>query len=465
MLRDRYDPMDLFALIPQLGLQFEPQLAPLDPLLDDDAIFLRGHADLAKRYPLTPVHGRPSTPVEVIRRMLVVMRLSGWSDAQAAFFGNDSLVLRQFGRVYLEKVPDDTVLIRWAQTIGPETLQQLNDRVVQVARSLTVTRGRKLRIATTAVATNIHSPTDSSLWGDGVRGLSRLRRRTQAILGQAAHALGPEAFRRRGRTVRTRAQQLHRIARRQGVAAREALQAASGRLIDTAQRPGVPARRVLETLPRTVKPPAQPPAQRIGPFLPLLMQGIQQATRRVLDGKTVPAPEKLLSLLEPQTQIIPRFKAGKPVEFGRKLRLDEVEGGIITGYPILDHGGGPDQPYRKDGLETPQRHFGRAPDLLAADRGMASAANEHRARQAGVKRIALPCVGRASPARRQPERERWFRRGYRFGAGIEGRIHVLRRDYGMKRCRYPGERGMGQWVGWGIMAHNLAQIAEAGVNR
>jgi IS5 family transposase len=110
-------------------------------------------------------------------------------------------------------------------------------------------------------------------------------------------------------------------------------------------------------------------------------------------------------------------------------------------------------------LEAHRRHFGRVPDLLAADRGMASAENERLARQAGVKRVALPCVGRASPARRQREKERWFRRGYRFRAGIEGRIHVLRRDYGLKRSRYHGERGMGRWVGWGIVTHNLAKIA------
>ena len=465
MLRDRYDPIYMFALVPQLGLQFEPQQPQHHHQLHDDTIVAPDRADQAQRYPLTPEHGLHSTPVEVILRMLVIMRLYGWSYAQAEFFVNDSLVLRQFCRVYLAKVPDDTVLSRWAQTIGPETLQQLNDRVVQLARSLKVTRGRKLRIDTTAVETNIHYPTDSALLGDGVRVLSRFLKRARAVLGQAADALGPAVFRSRVRTVRKLAQQLHRIARRKGVAAREALKAAYGHLIDTAQRTGVQARRVLEALQRTVKPPAQRLAQRIGTFLPLLIQGIQQASRRVLDGKAVPAPEKLLSLFEPHTQIIPRFKAGQPVEFGRKLRLDEVEGGIITGYQILDQGGGQDQPYLKDGLATHQRHFGRAPDLLAADRGMASAANEHLARQAGVRRIALPCLGRASPARRQQERERWFRRGYRFRAGIEGRIHVLRRDYGMYRCRYHGERGMGQWVGWGIVAHNLSKVAEAGATR
>ncbi|HMB07899.1 MAG TPA: transposase, partial [Isosphaeraceae bacterium] len=156
MLRDRYDPIDLFALVPQLGLEFEPQLAQLDRLLDDDDLFARVRADLARRSPLTPVHGRRSTPVAVILRMLVVMRLYGWSFERTEYFVHDSLVLRQFCRVYLQKVPDDTVLIRWAHTIGPETLQQLNDRVVQLARSLKVTRGRKLRVDTTAVETDIH---------------------------------------------------------------------------------------------------------------------------------------------------------------------------------------------------------------------------------------------------------------------------------------------------------------------
>jgi len=112
MLRDRSEPVDLFALVPQLDLHFEPQLAQLDRLLDDDEIFTRVQEDLARRYPLTRVHGRPSTPVAVILRMLVVMRLYGWSYAQTKYFVRDSLVLRQFGRVYFEKVPDDTVLIR-----------------------------------------------------------------------------------------------------------------------------------------------------------------------------------------------------------------------------------------------------------------------------------------------------------------------------------------------------------------
>ena len=166
-------------------------------------------------------------------------------------------------------------------------------------------------------------------------------------------------------------------------------------------------------------------------------------------------------MFEPHTQVIPRFKAGKPAEFGRKLRLDEVEGGLITGFAVLPQGGGQDQPYLPEALANHTRQFGRPPDLLAADRGMASAENERLAKEAGVKHVALPHVGKAPPERRAEEKGRRFREGYRFRAGIEGRIHVLKRDYGLRRCRYHGERGFGRWVGWGVVAHNLAKVAGA----
>ncbi len=206
MLRNRYNRTDLFALVPQLGLRFDPQLEQLDRLLDDDEIVEAVRAAMARRSPRSRSRGRPSTPVEVVLRMLVVMRLYGWSYEQAEYFVNDSLVLRQFCRVYLEKVPDDTILIRWANTIGPEALRALNDRVVQLARSLKVTRGRKLRVDTTAVETDIHFPTDSGLVGDGVRVVSRLLRRARAALGEAASGL-KEAFRSRVRSVRRLSQQ------------------------------------------------------------------------------------------------------------------------------------------------------------------------------------------------------------------------------------------------------------------
>src|SRR3712207_3719169 len=123
MLVERYPPVSLFAFVPKLLCEFEPVLRELDTLLEDDQILQRLKADLARRAPNSLSRGRPSTPVEVILRLLVVKRLYGWSYEEVEHFVSDSLVLRQFCRVYLEKVPDDTTLLRWANLIEPATLE------------------------------------------------------------------------------------------------------------------------------------------------------------------------------------------------------------------------------------------------------------------------------------------------------------------------------------------------------
>jgi transposase, IS5 family len=211
MIVDRYDPINLFEMLPKLNLEFEPELRVLDELLEDDELFELVRADLVKRYPNSAKLGRHSTPVEVILRMLVVKRLYGFSYEQTEHFVSDSIVLRQFCRLYLERAPDDTTLIRWANVIGAETVAALNDRAVELARSLKVTRGRKMRVDATVVETNVHHPTDSALLGDGVRVLSRLLRRAKkALPAEVVGLLGKEAFRTRNRSVRRVAQRLHR---------------------------------------------------------------------------------------------------------------------------------------------------------------------------------------------------------------------------------------------------------------
>jgi transposase, IS5 family len=461
MLIDRYPPADLFALVPALYADFEPVLRQLDHLLDDDVIVEGVRTDLARRAPHTLTHGRRSTPVEVILRLLVVRRLYGWSYEETEHFVADSLVLRQFCRVYLERVPDDTTLLRWANLIAPATLERLNARVVELARSLRVTRGRKLRVDTTVVETPIHHPTDSGILGDGVRVLSRLLRRAKPLLGAAA-GLGRAVFRTRTRSVRRLAQAMHRVARRKGADAATQLRAAYERLVAIARDTHARAHRVREALQEVFQACGDRAAERLrtqlDAFLPRVERAMAQTVRRVLHEEQVPAREKILSLFEPHTQLIVRHKAGKPVEYGRKLWLDEVDGGIVSRYEVLA-AVGPDARDFPASLAAHQAHFGRAPDLVATDRGVSSTANERLAREAGVRHIAMPAVGRAPPARLAEERTRWFRRGFRFRAGIEGRISVLQRRFGLARCRDHGEAGMGRWVGWGIVAHNLAKIA------
>lgn len=144
--------------------------------------------------------------------------------------------------------------------------------------------------------------------------------------------------------------------------------------------------------------------------------------------------------------------------------LDEVEGGIISRYEVLANVG-PEHQHLRASLEAHRQRFGRVPDLLAGDRGVYSPVNERLAAEAGVRRVVLPKGGRVSLERREHERQRWFQRGFRFRAGIEGRISVLRRGYRLCRCLEHGEEGMSRWVGWGILAHNLAKIAHTVAER
>jgi transposase, IS5 family len=475
MLRDRYPAVDLFALVPELALTFEPVLARLDTLLDDDALFQAVKRDLARRRPKTVQTGRPSTPVEVLLRLFVVRRLYGWSYAQTEHFVNDSLILRQFCRLGLAPAPDDTTLLRWAALVQPATLDQLLDHVVALARQLQVTRGRKLRVDSTVVQTPIHHPTDSSLLVDGVRTLCRLVRRARPLVGGALAGVR-DAFRTRTRSARRRLQTIHRAARRKGEAAVAAQRAAYTHLCHVARQVVRQAERVQQTLRRLATSKSQTshgtgPRERVVPLaqrlaaeltrlLPLVLGVIAQAERRVLRGEAVPADEKLVSLVEPHTAIIPRHKPGRPVEFGRKLWLAEVDGGIVTDVQVLV-GAPPDAPHVLPSLARHRRRFGHAPDLLTGDRGCSTPTVRHAAVALGVRRIALPHTGRPTPASQARERQRWFQRGYRWRAGIEGRIGVLQRQYGLDRCPDHGAAGVVRWVGWGVLTANLVTIARA----
>ena len=457
MLRDRSKPVDLFALVPALELRFEPELAELDQLLEDDQIFQQIKTDLSRRRPHTTETGRPSTPVEVILRLLVVQHLYAWSYAQTEHFVGDSLELRQFCRLGLDPVPHHTTLMRWANLLQPETMHRLLDRVTQLARSLKVTRGRKLRIDSTVVSTAIHYPTDSTLMFDGMRVLTRLVQRATVALTGRRRRIGVLRMREAKELVRRIEATTAVHASRAGRAERPTLYR---RLLAVAQASLGQAERVHQTLAARSEATVQPLRSALEHMTVLVHQVIDQTRRRVLDGQRVPASAKLVSVFEPHTAIIRRGKAHLPVEFGRKIVLDEVDGGLITRFGVLA-GNAPDARELPTSLAQHQARFGQAPAVLTADRGFFSLANKQLAHDLRIGSVALPRQGPLSAKDQQVRDSATFRRTYRWRAGIEGRISVLKRRFGLARCRYHGEAGMERWVGWGVLAHNLRQISRA----
>jgi len=457
MLRDRSTPVDLFALVPALQLRFEPELAELDGLLEDDQIFQHVRADLSRRRPHTTETGRPSTPVEVILRLLVVQHLYAWSYAQTEHFVGDSLVLRQFCRLGFEPVPHHTTLMRWSNLLQPETMHRLLDRVTELARGLKVTHGRKLRIDSTVVATAIHYPTDSTLLADGVRVLGRLvQQATSALSGQT----------RRVGVIRTRLAKhlVRRIEATAAVAASAGVRADRPRLYRRLLAVAHASVRQAEQVQRWLAGWSDETAQQLESAIqrtaPLLQQVIAQTERRVLHGESVPASAKLVSLFEPHTAIVRRGKAHLPAEFGRKIMLDEVDGGVITRYAVLA-GNPPDAPELPTSLAHHQLCFKEVPAVLTADRAFFTLDNYQLAHELRIGCIALPRQGPLDTRQREERHRVSFRRAYRWRAGIEGRISVLKRRFGLDRCRYHGEAGIERWVGWGLLAHNLRQISRS----
>ena len=195
-------------------------------------------------------------------------------------------------------------------------------------------------------------------------------------------------------------------------------------------------------------------------FCELGVRVVDQARRRVLQGETVPTEEKVYSIFEPHTDLIKRGKTLKPVEFGHKVFLAESSHGLITDYQVLD-GNPVDADHVQTSLDHHKEVFQQVPDSYAADRGFYSPENVEKCEQAGVRQVCIPQRGGQKTAEQEAlERSLAFKKGQRFRAGIEGRISVLFRGRGMKRCLLKGRQRFEILVGAAVLANNLMRIAD-----
>lgn len=263
-----------------------------------------------------------------------------------------------------------------------------------------------------------------------------------------------EICRNRLRSVRNAAREVGRATRRGAKETTQRCQQAYRKLMRITKASVKQAQQVVEVLQQVATKEAKRLQEQLEHFLPLVEQVIDQTVRRVFDGEKVPAAEKPVSLFEPHTDIICRGKKDKPVESVHKVWFDEVDGGIVSEYRILE-GNPKDEGQWVPSLERHRELFDRPPDQASGDRGLYSPDNETMPEEMGVRRVILPKPGYRSAERRQHEKQRWFRRGCRYHQGVEGRISVLKRRHVLDRCLYHGEDGFERWVGWGVIAHNL----------
>lgn len=443
--------------------QRTPKFRQLHDLLQ--VVCADARVQLAVRHDLVPwrmrasTRGAPALPATVTICVAVLRRLMSWSYRTTMQELDVNAGWRWVCQLYLERVPNFRTIQTREAKLTPKTIGLIHEVVVAWGRKLGVTQAKKLRLDGSVTETNIHYPTDSGLLDDAARVLSRLVRQARALLPPRS-AAEKKWFRNRHRQAHRLARDISRLSRSKAKNTAKSSLKLYQQLLALVQSLLTQVAEIQPRLRQLKDPAADGLNEEFDQYLPLVKQVIQQTQQRVLHGVSVAASDKVLSLFEPHTTIICRGKAKpKETEFGRKIWYAEVDGGLISEYRLLP--GNPDEAqFLIPSLQHHCQMFGKPPQEVCGDRGLYSPNNEQQARTLGVQRISLPQPGYKSDRRRRYEQQPWFRAAQRFRNGIEGRISQLRRARHLDRCLAHGEHGMERWIGWGVIANNLATIAQ-----
>ena len=433
---------------------YEPWMIEADRLLEDESLIDGVFAAQGERHEHSATKGRSQTPAEMVLRLLLLKHVRNWSFDTLEREVRANLVYRDFTRIGMGKVPDAKTLARIAQALGGEVIAELHRRLVEIAQEEGVIQGRKLRVDTTVVETNIHYPTDSSLLGDGARVLTRTMKKIETRAGQMKRKV-----RNRMRSISKRVVAIAAASRHKGPEGEAKRKKQYRELLRYSRQILNDAKRVIaevEEMSTRKKKRLVGLVEHLTEMADRVRRVVKQAKARVFDGITQ-LPGKIVSLFEPHSEIIRKGKASKPTEFGKLVQVQEAEQQIITHYDVFDQ-----RPSDRDlllgAVEAHERVLGRVPRLATADAGYYSQAQEQAVEQKGVKWVAVPNRNTKSAERKKKEHSRWFKHAQRWRTGCEGRISVLKRRHGLSRCRYRGAEGMKRWVGLGVMADTLISM-------
>jgi IS5 family transposase len=457
--RTIYEPLALNVMADYQELLWEGWLLKVDKFLGDEDLVKIVREALEKRHPNSRTRGRLGTPAEVVLRLMALKHLRNWSYQALEREVRANVVYREFTRIRGEKVPDSKTMVRWGKALGPKVTRAIHERVVDLGHKRGVVRGRKLRVDTTVAETDIHYPTDSGLLGDVVRVMTRTMKQIEREVGEVGTRL-----RDRTRSVKHRLIEIGRSAMRKSEEAVWRRTEAYRKLMATTDKVMGQAKLFSQEVALGVKQAStlrgQLLIEGLAKYLEemhgLAVRVLKQTKARVLEGNQHYG-DKLYSVFEVHTEAIRKGKLSKPTEFGKLVKIQEAEHQIITDYEVFAKRPA-DQELLIPALEKHREIFGRVPQLAATDAGFFSLENVRQAKELGVKRVAVPNKKGRSQSRSKEHKQRWFRRAQRWRVGCEGRISVLKRRQGLRRCRYRGIDGMERWVGWAVIADNLIHL-------
>jgi IS5 family transposase len=398
---------------------------------------------------------------DTVLRILICQLVEGESLRGTAIRIDDSHFLRRFVRIDDGEMMDFTTLCKLKNAIRSETWQEINDVLTEWAIREGLVEGDRLRVDTTAYETNIHWPTDSSLLGDLYRVVARWVKRIREV--------DPKLVGERRLQERVVRRLTAWLARKAGQkkSGSEAVKERYSRLFGYVESLLSWAGEIAEGLEEGQKKGLYPLESQwvLRSFLAALPyyqemteRVVWQAQQRIFEERTVPATEKVYSIFESHTELLKRGKAGKPVEFGHMVLLQQVEGNYITGYEVFSRK--PNEAHLLDPvLERHRRQFGKDPWEVSADQGFYQSMEKTKELEERIEVVAIAKKGRRNEEEAAREKSVWFKVGQMFRAGIEGSISFLKRALGMSRCLNKGWTHYAATVGSIVFVHNLLVLA------
>jgi transposase, IS5 family len=454
---DRPSPWE--SLLPPELLRVPQELARVDALLDDLVFF----APFAPHF--HPVLGRPSTPVECyLRLMFLKFRYRLGYESLCAEV-SDSISWRRFCRIGLDgKVPHPTTLMKLTTRCGEAAVAGLNEALLAKAAGAKLLRTARVRADTTVIPANVVYPTDSGLLARAVGKLVRAARRVQGA-GGATGTVMTDRRRAAARRVREIAARLRARGKLAGEERSTVIARVTGELAGLAEKAAAQAAAVLRNgqraVPKAIGGRVRGRLRRALDELAVTIERtatiVAQARSR-LAGQMPDNASRLISLHDPDARPIRKGRIDRPVEFGYKAQVTGNDDGIIVDY-ALEAGNPPDAPQLASAISRIRRRAGRTPRSVTADRSYGEAAVDRDLEALGVRTVAIPRKAKISPARRDIEHTRGFRRLVKWRTGCEGRISYLKRGYGWGRTHLGGREGAAIWCGHGVFAHNLIKIS------
>ena len=424
------------------------------------------HRDLKKPLKYATVKGQDGRPhrftSDQVLRILLCQIIEGSSLREIVIRIDDSNFLRRFTGIYNGPMMDFTTLDKLKNSIPSATWKKVNQILGQHAVRKDLITGEKVRLDTTAVETNVHYPTDSTLLWDTCRVLARLIRQAREL---DRGAVGDQRL--HPRRVKRLAQEIGRKAGKEKAAAE--LKPLYNDLIGRVEAISEWAGKVRQELLQRSKSGrygllddamAQALAQELEHYIELGRKVIDQAQRRVLGGEAVPNDQKLFSIFEPHTELLIRGKAGKPVEFGHMIQIQQVRQKFITDYEAfvkkpVEH------QLLTPAIESHRELFGQYPKEVSGDKGYYESLAALQKLGQKVKLVSIAKKGARTQEETEREHDPAFRHAQRFRAGVEGSISFLKRVLGLLRCFNKGWNHFAATVGATVFSHNLLILARA----